>query len=104
MPLLIGIGIDDAVHINHRYLLEGPGNMQTVVSRTGTALLLTSVTTIIGFGSFIPSIMRAMRSSGIVLSLAMALAFLFSVFLHPAVLVILREKLGVNLGPWRFRK
>lgn len=103
VPLLIGIGIDDAVHINHRYLQEGPGTISTVVGKTGTALLLTSVTTIIGFASFIPSIMRAMRSSGIVLSLAMALAFLFSVLLHPAVLVLIREKLGIRLEPWRLR-
>ncbi len=101
VPLLIGIGIDDAVHINHRYLLEGKGSMARVIGKTGTALLLTSLTTIIGFASFIPSPMRAMKSTGIVLSLAMAIAFINSVLLHPAVLIVAAEKLKLNINPWR---
>ncbi len=104
VPLLIGIGVDDAVHFNHRYLLEGKGNMPLVVARTGKAVLLTSVTTIIGFASFIPSIMRAMRSTGIVLSIAMALAYLFAILLHPAVLIIMAERLGLNIHPWTSRR
>lgn len=104
VPLLIGIGIDDAVHINHRYLLEGKGKMDLVIARTGTALLITTLTTIFGFASFIPSIMRAMRSTGIVLSLAMAIAFIYSVLLHPAVLIIVTEKLGWNIEPWGNRR
>jgi len=103
VPLLIGIGIDDAVHINHRYLREGKGRMDVVIAMTGTALLMTTLTTIFGFASFIPSIMRAMRSTGIVLSLAMAIAFLNSVLFHPAVLIIVTEKLGWNIKPWRRR-
>lgn len=101
VPLLIGMGIDDAVHISHRYLREGKGKMDLVIARTGTALLMTTLTTVFGFASFIPSIMRAMRSTGIVLSLAMAIAFLFSVLFHPAMLIIVTEKLGLNIKPWR---
>lgn len=101
VPLLIGIGVDNAVHINHRYLYEGLGEMRKVIGKTGTALLLTSLTTIIGFASFIPSVMRAMRSTGIVLSIAMAITFLYSVLFHPAFLIIITEKLGLNIKPWR---
>ena len=68
--------------------MEGSGSIDRVVSRTGRAILLTSLTTIIGFASFIPSIMRAMRSTGIVLSIAMALAFIFSVTFHPSLLTL----------------
>ncbi len=99
IPLLVGIGIDDAVHINHRYLIEGKGNMHTALARTGSAVALTTITTMIGFASFIPSIMRAMRSTGIVLTLAMALAFIYSILFHPAVLVLAVEKWGWNLSP-----
>ncbi len=102
VPLLIGIGIDDAVHINHRYLLEGRGKIDTVVARTGKAVFLTSLTTIIGFASFIPSPMRAMKSTGIVLSVAMALAFVFSILFYPALLVLVREKFNMNILPWNY--
>lgn len=101
IPLLVGIGIDDSVHINHRYLLEGKGEMHVALAKTGSAVALTTMTTMIGFASFIPSIMRAMRSTGIVLTLAMALAFVFSICFHPAVLVLTNEKWGWNLKPWK---
>lgn len=104
IPLLVGIGIDDSVHINHRYLLEGKGNMHTALARTGSAVALTTITTMIGFASFIPSIMRAMRSTGIVLTMSMGLAFLYSICFHPAVLVLVHEKWGWNLSPWTLRK
>ena len=78
--------------------------MDRVVERTGRAVLLTSLTTIIGFASFIPSIMRAMRSTGIVLSIAMALAFLFSILFFPSVLLIVTEKLNWNICPWKRSK
>ena len=101
VPLLIGIGIDDAVHIDHRYIIEGDGKMKKVIALTGTALLLTTLTTIFGFASFIPSPMRAMKSTGIVLSLAMAIAFINSVLFHPSLLIIIREKLGWKIKSWR---
>lgn len=104
VPLLIGIGIDDAVHISHRYLYEGKEKIVRTVRLTGRAILLTTLTTIIGFASFIPSIMRAMRSTGIVLSIAMALAFLYSVFLHPALLYLIREKLHLSIEPISFKR
>ncbi len=97
IPLLVGIGIDDAVHIGHRYCLEGQGGMKRTLAGTGTAVALTTITTMIGFASFIPSVMRAMRSTGIVLTLAMALAFIFSVCFYPAVLVLAVEKGGWTL-------
>lgn len=104
VPLLIGIGIDDAVHINHRYLFEGKGKMDVVIERTGKAVFLTSLTTVIGFSSFIPSVMRAMRSTGIVLSIAMTLAFFFSILFHPSILILVSEKLSLNILPWGGRK
>lgn len=103
IPLLIGIGVDDAVHINHRYLIEGKGNMDIVIAKTGKAVLLTSITTIIAFASFIPSLMTAMHSTGIVLSAAMAVAFFFSILFHPAILIIVYEKWGLSITPWRFK-
>ncbi len=104
IPLLVGIGVDNTVHINHRYLIEGRGEMRTALARTGSAVALTTITTMIGFASFIPSIMRAMRSTGIVLTVAMALSFIYAVLFHPAVLVIAAERWGWNLRPNTSRK
>ncbi len=101
VPLLIGMGVDDAVHISHRYLLEGKGRLPEVIAATGTAVMLTSVTTVIAFASFIPSVMRAMRSTGIVLSIAMAFAFFFAIIFYSALLKLVADGSRMNLTPWR---
>ncbi|MBN1700060.1 MAG: MMPL family transporter [Spirochaetales bacterium] len=104
IPLLIGIGIDDAVHISHRYRYEGKGKIGTVIEKTGAAIFMTSLTTMIGFASFIPSVMKAMKSTGVVLTIAIALAFVFSLFLHPSMLVLMYEKLHFSFLPWKTAK
>lgn len=49
-PLLIGIGTDDAMHILHRYDHEG-GDIVSTLRFSGKAVLLSSITTMLGFGS-----------------------------------------------------
>ncbi|MBN2439918.1 MAG: MMPL family transporter [Spirochaetales bacterium] len=104
IPLVIGIGIDDAVHISHRYLYEGKGKIDLVITKTGAAVFLTSLTTMIGFASFIPSVMRAMQSTGIVLTIAVGLAFIFSIMFHSSLIVTISEKLNLNIMPWKGMK
>ena len=104
VPLLIGIGINNAVHISHRYRIEGSGRMEEVIQKIGRALLMTTITTIIGFASFIPSSMNALRSTGIVLSLSMVIALGISLGMHAALLVIVRERLRWSLEPWESKK
>ncbi|MBN2000770.1 MMPL family transporter [candidate division KSB1 bacterium] len=56
VPLILGIGIDDGVHVMHRWLNEGKGRIFTVFSSTGKAILLTSLTTMLAFGSMVFSV------------------------------------------------
>jgi len=102
--LLIGIGINNAVHISHRYRIEGPGRMEEVIKKIGRALLITTIITISGFASFIPSSMHAMRSTGIMLAVAMVIALGFSMGMHASLLVIVRERLRWSLDPWKLKK
>ncbi|MGL1893695.1 MAG: MMPL family transporter [Spirochaetaceae bacterium] len=92
IPLLIGIGIDDAIHISHRYLLEGVGSMDKVIKHAGSAVLLTSITTVIGFASFIPSPMVGLSKSGIVFACAIIFAFIYSILFFPSLLIFINEK------------
>ena len=38
LPMIIGIGIDDGVHIMHRWMHEGKGNIRMIFSSTGKAV------------------------------------------------------------------
>ena len=86
LPLILGIGIDDGVHILHRCRIEGVRNMRYAVSSIGKAITLTTLTTLLAFGSLIPSIYRGYASLGILLCLGIGLCFITSVIILPAVL------------------
>ena len=86
LPLIIGIGIDDGVHIVHRWRREGRGSVQTVFSSTGKAILLTSLTTMLAFGSMVFSIWRGYGSLGIALVIGVGACFLTSVLILPGII------------------
>ncbi len=79
LPLIVGIGIDDGVHIVHRWKHEGKGKIRTVFSSTGKAILLTSLTTMLAFGSLVFSIWRGFGHLGGALFLGVGACFLTTV-------------------------
>ncbi|MCX7725275.1 MAG: MMPL family transporter [Chitinispirillaceae bacterium] len=95
IPLIIGIGIDDGVHILHRYIIEGKNSIPVVIKYTGRAIILTSLTTMIGFGSMGLASHRGIASMGVVLFMGVGTCFIASAYLLPAILAIY-EKLNIN--------
>ncbi len=79
LPLIVGIGIDDGVHIIHRWKHEGKGKLGIVFSSTGKAILLTSLTTMLAFGSLVFSIWRGFGHLGGALFLGVGACFLTTV-------------------------
>ncbi len=92
LPSMIGIGIDNAIHIYHRYKLAGPGQLDFVLRSTGVAAFLATSTTIIGFGSSIVSHMPGLRSLGILAIIGLSAMFLSAVVFFPALLKLLERK------------
>jgi predicted RND superfamily exporter protein len=88
-PIILGIGIDDGVHALHRHR-EGGRRGERSVSRAfghvGKAILLTSLTTMFGFGSVAFYEMRGMASFGQVLFMGVGTCFLATIFILPPVL------------------
>ncbi len=85
IPMIIGIGIDDGVHLIHRYRIEGWKNSKTVLTSTGKAILLTSLTTMAGFGSLLLAEYRGFASLGSLLVLGVAACFLTSILFLPSI-------------------
>lgn len=86
LPMILGIGIDDGVHIVHRWLNEGSGKISTVFASTGKAILLTSLTTMLAFGSLIFSIWRGFGQLGAALFVGVAACFLTTVIVLPGIM------------------
>ncbi len=93
LPLIIGIGIDDGVHIIHRWVAEGPGRLRTIFASTGKAIFLTSLTTMFAFGSMVFSVFPAYGQFGGALFMGVAACFLTTVVILPGLIGwIEREK------------
>jgi len=91
-PLIIGIGIDDGVHIMHRWKHEGKGNIWTIFSSTGKAILLTSLTTMLAFGSLVFSIWRGFGHLGGALFIGVGSCFLTTVIILSGIFGLLERK------------
>jgi len=87
LPLVLGIGIDDGIHVIHdfrrsrgRYVMSG---------NTCRALVLTSMTSIVGFGSLAFAAHRGLAGLGRVVVTGIASCLFVSIVVLPAVLALL---------------
>jgi predicted RND superfamily exporter protein len=64
VPITFGIGVDYGINIYLRYQLEGRGRVGRAVRATGGAVVLCSLTTIIGYAALLLADNQALRSFG----------------------------------------
>ncbi|MBN1498953.1 MAG: MMPL family transporter [Spirochaetes bacterium] len=88
LPVILGIGIDDGVHLMHRYLEGGRESLEKSCESVGRAIFLTTVTTMLGFGCLMFYLMRGMASMGFVLFFGVGFCFLITITLLPALIKI----------------
>jgi predicted RND superfamily exporter protein len=91
MPVIIGIGVDDGVHFFHRLLQEGKGGLRRSATSVGRAMLMTSLTTMIGFGSLMFYMMEGMKSMGFALFVGVGMCFVVTITLLPALSVLFEK-------------
>jgi hopanoid biosynthesis associated RND transporter like protein HpnN len=89
LPLILGIGIDDGVHVVHDFLRQETDYQMS--SSTATGVFLTSATTMIGFGSMMIASHAGLRSLGQVLTLGVFCCLVSSVLVLPAILGRIRR-------------
>ncbi len=86
LPLILGIGIDDGVHILHRYQIEGKLAIHKVYKSTGKAVIITSLTTMLSFGSLVFATYRGYGSLGIALFIGVGACLLTTILILPPIL------------------
>jgi predicted RND superfamily exporter protein len=85
-PLIIGIGIDDGVHIVEKYLHRTAIAMESLMASCGKAVTLTSLTTICGFSSLFLAEYSGFRSLGLCAILGVFFCWLGAVLVLPLLL------------------
>lgn len=84
LPLILGIGIDDGVHVVHDF--RNQESEYTLSDSTASAVLLTSLTTMVGFGSLMLASHLGLQSLGRVLTIGVSCCLFTSLVLLPALL------------------
>jgi predicted RND superfamily exporter protein len=89
LPIVIGIAVDDGVHMVHRFLLE-QGSLPNTLEGTGRSIFLTSATTIAAFGCLAFTSHQGLASLCITVCLGVGCALLMSVLVLPTTLTSCR--------------
>lgn len=84
LPIIIGLSVDAGVHLLHRYHEGGPNRLNPGATRR--AVILTGLTTIIGFGSLVFAHHRGLQSLGLVMVIGISSCLLAALIVLPAVL------------------
>ena len=92
LPLIIGIGVVNGVHIVHRYREETEKTINVLSKSTGRGVILSSLTTMIGFGSLMVADHQGIYSLGLVLTLGVGCCLLASITVLPAILKLFTDK------------
>jgi hypothetical protein len=88
VPLIIGIGIDNGIHLVRRYLESDRNEILVIAKASGAALIQSNLTTIVGFGALMTSSFAPLVEMGLVTSLGVALALAGGLLLIPAVILL----------------
>ncbi|MCH8311984.1 MAG: MMPL family transporter [Nitrospinae bacterium] len=92
LPLILGIGVVNGIHIIHRYREEPDKSIPVLSKSTGQAVILSSLTTMIGFGSMMVADHQGIFSLGLVLTIGVGSCLVASITILPAILKLCTEK------------
>jgi predicted RND superfamily exporter protein len=92
IPLIIGIGIDNGIHLVRRYLENKRLGILAIAKATGPALIQSNLTTIVGFGALMASSFTPLAEMGLVTSLGVALALVGGLLLIPAAILVQEQR------------
>jgi hopanoid biosynthesis associated RND transporter like protein HpnN len=86
LPLLLGIGVDSALHILHRYKTTGENDASLLSSSSARAVLFSALTTAASFGNLATSPHAGTASMGMMLTIGLTMTLLCTLIVLPALL------------------
>jgi predicted RND superfamily exporter protein len=95
LPVCVGISLDNAIHIYHRYRVEGAKAIPIVLKQTSSANLLSSSTNLLGFGALALAHHNGLRSVAYLAVLGVALTYVSTSIFLPLAL----ERFGRRRAP-----
>lgn len=106
VALLMGLGVDYSIHLMNRFaeehtLEDKMLRTEKTLRTTGKAVLLSTVTTMIGFGSLMTSGMSPMATFGFACVIGILFCFISATILVPCLAVILKFEKRGSIPSWK---
>ena len=101
LPLVLGIGVDDGIHLVHDYRRQVAAGRREYVPSADTlvGVILTSLTSIVGFGSLLIAGHQGLQSVGIVMALGVGCCLLVALVPLPAILTLVARHQPPSMEP-----
>ncbi len=97
-PLIVGIGVENGLHLVHRFRAGRDVSVANLIAgSTGQAVVLFSLTTMVGFGSLMVARYYGIFSMGLLLTLAVGSVLIASIVVLP-LLLCRTERSGQEAG------
>jgi hypothetical protein len=91
LPTIIGMGIDNGVHLYHRSREEGANSMPLILRSTGGAMMVSMLTTMVGFFGLMMATHPGLNSIGRLALIGLLTCFVTAVVVLPALLQVLED-------------
>jgi len=106
VALLMGLGVDYSIHLMNRLAEEHTienkvDRIEKILKFTGKAVLLSTVTTIIGFASLMISSMSPIVTFGFGCAIGIFFCFISAIILVPCLALILQFKKNGRISIWK---
>ncbi|MHC4601476.1 MAG: efflux RND transporter permease subunit, partial [Planctomycetota bacterium] len=82
-PVILGIGVDDGIHFVHRWREKEGGDWRAALEGAGMPIVMTSLTSMVGFGSLVLADNPGLRSLGWVAILGLAACMVSTLTILP---------------------
>jgi uncharacterized protein len=95
-PAMLAFGINNGVHLYHRYIEEGRGSMRFVLRRTGEASVVATLVGMAGFMGLAFSDHRGLASLGQTALIGLSMSILAPLIIMPLIIGYLEERANVQ--------
>jgi predicted exporter len=92
LPITFGIGVDYAINVVQRYRSDGSRDIIAALRTTGGAVVLCSLTTILGYLALLGSHNRAIRSLGLIAVVGEVSCLLAAMTVLPALWLLIEQR------------
>jgi predicted exporter len=99
LPITFGIGVDYAVNVVQRYRADGSRDILAALRTTGGAVVLCSLTTMLGYLALLGSHNRAIRSLGTIAVVGEISCLLAAVIVLPALWLLVERRRSSRIAP-----